>query len=131
LWLTMLWHAGTGLPWDWRIGPTGSSEREHWMQMLEDLPCEALIAADAGFVGYECMRAVVESGRQLLVRVGSNVRLLKKLGWTKETDGTVYLWPDRAAAQHQPPLVLRLVVATGGKHPVYLVTNVTSRRLSD
>jgi len=131
LWLTLLWHAGTGLPWDWRIGPTGSSEREHWMQMLDQLPPEALIAADAGFVGYEYLRAVVSSGRHLLVRVGSNVRLLKKLGWSRETRGTVYLWPDRAAVQHQPPLVLRLVVACGGKHPVYLVTNVPISRMSD
>lgn len=131
MWLTLLWHAGSGLPWAWRIGPTGSSEREHWLQMLAELPLRALIAADAGFVGYDYLRAVIDSGRQVLVRVGSNVRLLRKLGWTKESAGTVYLWPDRAAAQHQPPLVLRLVVAVGGQHPVFLLTNVTSGRLSD
>lgn len=131
MWLTLLWHAGTGLPWAWRIGPTGSSEREHWRQMLAELPLAALIAADAGFVGYDYLRAVIESGRHLLVRVGSNVRLLRKLGWAKESAGTVYLWPDRAAPKHQPPLVLRLVVAVGGKHPVYLVTNVLPPRLTD
>ncbi len=27
LWLTTMWHVGTGLPWDWRIGPADSSER--------------------------------------------------------------------------------------------------------
>lgn len=130
-WLTLLWHAGTGLPWAWRTGPTGSSEREHWRQMLAELPPSALIAADAGFVGYDYLRAAIDSGRQFLVRVGSNVRLLRKLGWSKESAGTVYLWPDRAAAQRQPPLVLRLVVATGGKHPVYLITNLPAPRLSD
>jgi hypothetical protein len=131
MWLTLLWHAGTGLPWAWRTGPTGSSEREHWLQMLAELPLSALIAADAGFVGYEYLRAVIDSGRHVLVRVGSNVRLLRKLGWAKESAGTVYLWPDRAAAKHRPPLVLRLVVAVGGKHPVYLVTNVLPKRLTD
>jgi hypothetical protein len=131
VWLTLLWHAGTGLPWAWRTGPTGSSEREHWLQMLDELPLSALIAADAGFVGYEYLRAVLDSGRHVLVRVGSNVRLLRKLGWAKESAGTVYLWPNRAAAKQQPPLVLRLVVAVGGKHPVYLVTNVLPQRLTD
>lgn len=131
MWLTLLWHAGTGLPWAWRTGPTGSSEREHWLQMLAELPLSALIAADAGFVGYAYLRGVIDSGRQVLVRVGSNVRLLRKLGWAKESAGTVYLWPDRAAEKSQPPLVLRLVVAVGGKHPVYLVTNVLPKRLSD
>jgi hypothetical protein len=132
LWLTLLWHAGTGLPWDWRIGPTDSSEREHWLQMLPELPKSALIAADAGYVGYEYARAVVDSGRQLLIRVGANVRLLRKLGWVKESTDTVYWWTDRAALSLQPPLMLRLVVAHNGKHPVYLVTSVRSKRqLSD
>ena len=131
MWLTLLFHLGTGLPWAWRIGPTGSSEREHWLQMLAELPLAALIAADAGFVGYEYLRTVIDSGRHVLVRVGSNVRLLRQLGWAKESAGTVYLWPDHAAQKNQPPLVLRLVVAQGGKHPVYLVTNVLAHRLSD
>jgi hypothetical protein len=131
MWLTLLWHVGTGLPWAWRIGPTGSSEREHWREMLPEAPEAALMVADAGFIGYEYARAVLDSGRNLLLRVGSNVRLLRKLGWTKESEGTVYLWPDRAAEKQQPPLVLRLVVAMGGKHPVYLVTNVFRNRLSD
>jgi len=130
-WLTLLWHAGTGLPWAWRTGPTGSSERAHWMQMLVELPLAALIAGDAGFVGYEYLRAAIDGGRQVLVRVGSNVRLLRKLGWAKESAGIVYLWPDRAAAKHQPPLVLRLVVFQCGKHPIYVVTSVRANRLSD
>jgi IS4 transposase len=131
MWLTLLWHVATGLPWAWRIGPTGSSEREHWRQMLGELPAGALIAADAGFVGYEILRAVIDSQRNVLVRVGSHVRLLKKLGWAKESAGTVYLWPERAAQKNEPPLVLRLVMAVGGKHPVYLLTNVAQSRLSD
>jgi hypothetical protein len=132
LWLTTLWHAATGLPWDWRLGPADSSERGHLLEMLAGLPLEALIAADAGFVGYDFLSGILASGRQFLVRVGSNVRLLRKLGVVREFEGLVYLWPDKAAQQNQPPLVLRLVVASGGKHPVYLLTSVLSaRRLSD
>jgi hypothetical protein len=121
MWLTVLWHAGTGLPWAWRIGPTDSSEREHWRDMIPELPENALVAADAGYVGYE----------HLLLRVGSNVRLLRKLGWTKESASIVYLWPQHAQ-RSEPPVVLRLVVGHNGKHPIHLVTSVLSqRRLSD
>lgn len=131
MWLTLLFHLGSGLPWSWRIGPTGSSERDHWRQMLPELPEQALIAADAGFVGYDYVQAVLDSGRHLVLRVGSNVRLLRKLGWTRESAGTVYLWPERAAQKNRPPLVLRLVIAVGGKQPVYLVTSAPASRLSD
>jgi hypothetical protein len=132
LWLTTLWHAATGLPWDWRLGPADSSERGHLLEMLASLPLEALIAADAGFVGYDFLSGILASSRQFLVRVGSNVRLLRKLGYTRESQGLVYLWPDKAAQRNQPPLVLRLVIASNGKHPVYLITSVLSaRRLSD
>ena len=34
IWLTMLWHVGSGLPWDWRTGPSDSSERGHFQEML-------------------------------------------------------------------------------------------------
>jgi IS4 transposase len=128
LWLTTMWHAGTGLPWDWRIGPADSSERAHLLAMLSTLPPGALIAADAGFVGYEYARAIINSGRQLLLRVGANVRLLKKLGSARESGNTVYLWPDREAQRRQPPLVLRLVEVHNGRHPVFLVTSILSTR---
>jgi hypothetical protein len=124
MWLTVMWHVGIGLPWDWRIGPSDSSEREHLRQMIDALPAGALVTADAGFVGYDTWKAILDSNRQLLIRVGANVRLLKGLGYVRETAGLVYLWPDREAARRQPPLVLRLVVARGNRHPVYLVTSV-------
>ncbi|MBN2216228.1 MAG: hypothetical protein JW719_02505 [Pirellulales bacterium] len=37
------------------------------------------MTADAGFVGYDLWKTVLDAGRHLLVRVGSNVKLLKKL----------------------------------------------------
>jgi hypothetical protein len=133
IWLTMLWHVGSGLPWDWRTGPSDSSERRHFQDMLSSLPAASLLTADAGFVGYELWKTVLAAGHQLLVRVGSNVKLLKKLGYVRERDGLVYLWPDRAAKKRFPPLVLRLVVVTNpGRGPIYLVTSVMSHEaLSD
>jgi Transposase DDE domain len=132
MWLTMMFHVGTGLAWDWRIGPSNSSEREHFQQMIPELTAGALVTADAGFVGYETWKRLLDSGRHLLIRVGANVRLLKNLGYVKQKKGLVYLWPDREAKRKQPPLVLRLVVSSGGKQPVYLVTSVLDeKRLSD
>jgi Transposase DDE domain len=132
LWLTTLWHAGTGLPWDWRTGPSDSSERQHLLEMIDGLPPNALVTADAGFVGYEFWSALLRKERQFLIRVGSNVRLLKKLGDFRENAGTVYLWPKHAMKAAQPPLVLRLIVVEGGRHPMYLVTSILDKkRLSD
>jgi len=133
IWLTMLWHVGSGLPWDWRTGPSDSSERGHFQEMLGSVPVGSLLIADAGFVGYVLWNTILEAGHHLLVRVGSNVKLLKKLGYVRERQGLVYLWPDRAATKRLPPLVLRLVVVTNpGRGPIYLVTSVMSHeRLSD
>lgn len=132
IWLTVLWHVGSGLPWDWRAGPSDSSERAHLQAMLSTLPSNALITADAGFVGYDLWTTIRAANHHLLVRVGSNVRLLKKLGCVRERDGLVYLWPDAAAQKRLPPLVLRLIVVHNGRHPMYLVTNVmNTNQLSD
>ncbi len=109
MWLTLFWHVGTGLPWDWRSGPSDSSERGHLQEMLAGLPENTLIAADAGFVGYEFWRSVMEAGHHFVIRAGANVRLLKKLGYVREYDQTIYLWPDAAAKKEWPPLVLRRV----------------------
>lgn len=128
LFLTTIFHVGLQLPWNWRIGPAYSSERAHALEMLPQLPAGSLLTADAGFVGYPFVQEVMQQGHQLLIRVGSNVKLLKKLGYVRESEQTVYIWPNRAARKNQPPLVLRLVIVQGSRHPVYLLTSVTSQR---
>lgn len=128
--LTTLWHAGSGLPWAWRRGASDESERHEFLAMLATLPPESLIAGDAGFVGYELARQILVSGRQLLLRVGSNTHLLRDLGYARESNSIVYLWPNEVARrQKHPPLVLRLVVVHNGKHPVYLLTSVLSSKV--
>lgn len=132
IFLTTLFHLGLNLPWDWRTGPADSSERAHALEMLDSLPENALLTGDAGFVGYDFARTVLESGSELLVRVGANVKLLKKLGYVRESNGMVYVWTDQAARRKQPPLVFRLVVVQSPRHPVYLITSVTSKtKLTD
>jgi hypothetical protein len=129
--LTMLLHLGTGLSWAWRRGPGRSSERKHLRQMLHLLPEKALLVADAGFTGYELLSSIIAGGRHFLVRVGSNVRLLRKLGYRfREHAGIVYLWPENQ--RDCPPLVLRLVVRHDGRKPVYLLSSVlAAAQLSD
>jgi len=132
MWLTMLWHVGSGLPWDWRLGPSDSSERGHLGEMLGSLPAGSLFAADAGFQGYAHWLAVLAAGHDFVIRVGSNVKLLKKLGYVRESAGTVYLWPDAERKRQGPPLILRHVVVHNGRSPCHLVTSILNRReLSD
>jgi hypothetical protein len=131
LWLTLVWHVGSGLPWAWRTGPSGASERDHLVAMVPELPAQALLVADAGFVGYDFWQALLTAGHHFVIRVGANVHLVRQLGWTREHAQVIYLWPDQAARKHQPPLVLRLVVVHDGKQPMYLVTDLAQSRLSD
>lgn len=132
--LTTLFVVRLNLPWNWRFGSRGDSERGQLRLMLDDLPEDCLIAADAGFVGYDLATEILRDDRksQMVMRVGSNIRLLKKLGYVREKAGTVYLWPEKAARKNQPPLVFRLIVMQGLKHPVYLITSVLDdKELSD
>lgn len=131
IWLTLLWHLGSGLPWAWRTGPSGASERDHLGVMVGELPAPALLVADAGFVGYEVWQPLLTAGHHFVIRVGANVRLLRQVGWVRDHAQVVYVWPDEAARQRQPPLVLRLVVVHDGKQPVSLVTDLPQSRLRD
>src|SRR5215208_411392 len=129
--LTTLFHAGSGLIWDFRRGDARASERTHLLEMLWDLPPEALLLADAGFTGYDFLQKVLEGRRSFLVRVGSNVSLLLKLGWCcQEHEGMVYLWPHKAIKRGQPPLVLRLITLIDGRNRrIDLLTNLLDEKV--
>jgi len=130
MWLTTLWHMGTGLPWAWKQGRSDDCERHHLRQMLHLLPAVALLVGDAGFVGYELLREILASGRSFLVRVGGNIQLLKELGWVKRYGpDTVFLWPPKHRGQ--APLILRLIELQRGDQKVYLLTNLSAESLMD
>jgi len=130
MWLTLIWHIGQRLPWCWEIGPSYSSEREHVLQAISKhkFPENTLFCGDAGFVGYSFWSTIHDQGHRFLVRVGGNIRLLKKLGYVRERNGTVYSWPDEAMKKKQPPLVLRLLKFHTGRGYVFLVTNILQER---
>jgi hypothetical protein len=134
IWLTLVWHMGSKLPWCWKTGPSTSSERQHLIDMIGSIafPTNTLFCGDAGFTGYEFWKAILDSGNHFLVRVGGNIRLLKNLGHCRSGDGIVFLWPDAAARKCQPPIVLRLIEVRSEKGTMYLVTSVLNRqKLSD
>lgn len=136
VWVTMMWHMGLGLPWCWKLGPSNASERNHVKEMLEigHFFADTLFVGDAGFVGYEFWRAIIDRGHHFVVRVGANVNLITEL-CTLQRDGKdiVYCWPQTTMNANEPPLRLRLVKCKIGKNEkVWLLTSVLNRReLSD
>ena len=129
MWLTTLWHMGTGLPWAWKQGRSNEAERHHLRQMLHLLPAGALIVGDAGFVGYELLGDILAGGRSFLVRVGSNVRLLRDLGWFKRHgEDTVFLWPQKH--RREEPMILRLIELQREGKKIYLLTNLPAESLT-
>lgn len=134
IWITLLWHMGLRLPWNWKLGPSDASERQHGMEIFQaqSFPKNTLFCGDAGFVGYDFWKTIVDGGHDFLVRVGGNVKLLKNLGCVRQRGDFVYCWPDQALRKRQPPLVLRLLKFRNGRKYIYLVTTVLDHReLSD
>ena len=126
--LSVLWHLGTGLPWAWRIGSGRDSERQHLRDMLHHLPDGALLLADAGYPGFDLLNTLIAQRIHVLMRVGGNITLLKKLGYAvREHEHTVYLWPH--GKRDQPPLTLRLIRVPGQE--VVLITSVLDPRQLD
>jgi hypothetical protein len=130
MWLTLVWHIGLRLPWCWKLGPSYSSERAHLQTLLDErqFPEDTLFCADAGFVGYDFWRAILDHGHNFLIRVGSNIRLLKNLGVVRQRGDIVYCWPGEVMRKKRPPLVLRLLRFHDGRGDVYLVTNILDNK---
>lgn len=132
--IVTLFHATTGLIWDWRRGTARASERGLLREMLDLVPAAAMLLADAGFTGYDLLNELLLRRIHFLIRVGSNVRLLKGLGYeVREHDGIVYLWPEGKRKQGVEPLRLRLIVLTDERNrKVHLLTDVLDEQcLSD
>jgi hypothetical protein len=130
IWLTLIWHMGLKMPWCWKTGPSTSSERQHLEELLESrvFPENTLFCCDAGFVGYDFWKAILDQGHSFVIRVGGNVRLLRNLGTARHRDGLVHLWPGEAMRKRRPPVPLRLLEFQGPRGKVYLVTNILSER---
>jgi len=128
--LTVVQHMGTGLPWAFKRGHARSSERRHLLGMLHTLPKETILVADAGFIGFEFWWRIIASDRAFLIRVGSNVKLIRKLGLDAENgeDDLVWIWPEKQRKKRASPLKLRWIRITDGRgRTMHLLTNVLER----
>jgi hypothetical protein len=135
-WVTAFVHLGLGLLWSWRIGKGTADERLHLCQMLSCLPPQALVVADAAYMGYELAWAILRHDHSFLLRLSSKNRLyaLDDTPLQDWQEGLICYWPEAAQKEQQPPLLCRLirVPATGQiKHDVWLLTNILDpQRLS-
>ena len=75
LWITALVSLRTGVLWSWRLGTAKASERQHLLDLLEDLPQAApasiLLVCDAGYVSYELLRTLLGQECSFLIRLSS------------------------------------------------------------
>lgn len=122
--LTVFWHIGSGLPACWRITNSHGSERKLAEDMLGELPAGARVVGDAEYVGYPLWSAIVASRRSFLVRVGSNITLIKKLDPQLRRKGDlVHFWPEAVRKRGEPPLVLRLLEVQTSRGSMWLLSN--------
>jgi len=133
VWNTSIVHLALGFPWCWRLGNGGkASERAHLIHMLRWLPKRALIVADAGYVGYEVVRALVSAEVPFLIRMSSNATFYteKRVRLSRFREDMVYYWPQQIQNQGKPPIRGRLIRVHSRKHKadVWLLTNVMDRR---
>ena len=134
IWNTTIVHLTLGIPFCWRWGKGGkASERSHLLSMLRYLPAAALIVADAGYVGYELMAAMIKANTFFLIRMSSmgtfyteNEEPLEKF-----REGIAYYWPKTQQDAGKPPLRGRLLRIHSVRHKadVWLFTNVEQSRL--
>jgi Transposase DDE domain len=126
VWVTALVHLALGLLWSWRLGKGTANEREHLRQLTATLPRGALLVADAGYVGYELLQALLVAQLSFLIRLSSRAPLYvpDKSTLKRYREGLVYYWPVWAQKEELPPIPVRLLRIRGPKVDVWLITNV-------
>ena len=124
LWITALVSLRTGVLWSWRLGTAKASERQHLLDLLEDLPRAALasilLVCDAGYVSYELLRTLLSQECSFLIRLSSQAPL------SSFVEGQFWDWTDKAEKADKPALRVRVirVASKKRKNDVWLVTNV-------
>jgi hypothetical protein len=126
VWVTALVHLGFGVLWSWRLGKATADERRHLRHLLATLPPGALLVADAAYMGYELLQALLAARQSFLIRLTSRAPLYvpNKASLKKYREGLVYYWPQTMQRQALPPIPVRLLCIRGAKVNVWLITNV-------
>jgi hypothetical protein len=132
LWITALVSLRTGVLWSWRLGTAKASERQHLLDLLEDLPRAALASilrvCDAGYVSSELLRTLLSQECSFLIRLSSQAQLYSEEGIevSRFVAGQFWYWTDKAEKANKPALRVRVirVASPKRKNDVWLVTNV-------
>jgi hypothetical protein len=126
LYLTTLVLLPLGLLWSWRLGKGTASEHYHLGWLRRTLPRRSLIVADAGFLGYDLFRAILQTPASFLVRLSSRAYLytLEQVPLARFREGVVYYWPAHAQRLGLPPIKARLLRLGD----VWLLTNILDRK---
>ena len=132
LWITALVSLRTGVLWSWRLGTAKASERQHLLDLLEDLPRAALasilLVCDAGYVSDELLRTLLSQECSFLIRLSSQAQLYSEEGVevSRFVEGQFWYWTDKAEKANKPALRVRVirVASNKRKNDVWLVTNV-------
>jgi|HubBroStandDraft_6_1064221.scaffolds.fasta_scaffold132701_2 hypothetical protein len=126
IYLTTLVLLPLGVVWSWCWGKGTASEHHHLRQLLRTLPRQALIVADACYLGYELFTAILQAKAAFLVRLSSRAYLYttEQVPLAAWTEGLVYYWPTAAQAKGLPPVPARLLRVKGKKADVWLLTSV-------
>jgi hypothetical protein len=132
IWNTSIVHLTLGIPFCWRLGKGSKpSERSHLLSMLCWLPQAALIVADAGYVGYEVVAAMLTQVA-FLIRMSSNATFYTETEEPLEKfqEGIVLYWPKTQQKEGKPPLRGRLLRIHSVRHKtdVWLFTNIEDPR---
>jgi hypothetical protein len=121
-------HLRSGVLWSWFLGKGVANERLHLRALRKTLPASALVVADCGYQGYELASALSTAPKTaFLIRCSSLSALYieeeVKPGWD---DLVVQCWTLEAQKEKKPPVPLRLlrIKPKGGKHDVFVLTNV-------
>jgi hypothetical protein len=133
MWVTALVHLRWGLPLRWWFGISNACERSHLLKMLCTLPHNALLVADAGYVGFQLAHGLMDNNVMFLLRMCSNATLYQESGAGLEhfREGLVWYWPSQKDTQAgELPLHLRLIRirARRKKDDVWLLTNVLAQK---
>jgi hypothetical protein len=143
VWLTVVVHLASGIPWAWLPGKGDASERNHLARMSRWLPAAALIVTDAGYQSYVLAGQLMAAPLSFLMGVSIQTtfyvpdtnlettadehRQVTDAEMEKWTDGEVYYWPKKEGQQQgNQPIKVRLIrlAAKKKKNDVWLVTNV-------
>jgi len=127
IWVTALVHLSLGVLWSWRLGKGNASERHHLIELLATLPRRALLIADAGYIGYELLKRLVQNEVFFLIRLSSQAPLYSpnRVALKPFRDGVFYYWPLKEQQQKQPPIRVRVLrIRCRKKKDVWLMTNV-------